>query len=730
MPEHDGGPRRDPSATLFVSDPTVEAEGMTRALRSSGYSVVDVPLSMLVARVAVQAPRVVLVDADSHGAFEVVARMRELPHGDGIPVLFIAEKGGAVANQDEALAHEGSGLFVRPLDLAALVREVDALTGDSRAAEAHAFKTNPVPQTILPAAKRPSSPPSMGSISAGLRSSWGSRARVHGQGAGEGVQATSDPPPPSSYVPPVRTAPLPAVSADLQRLLAEAEERAQVGADEPAIPSPDQEVEAMLPAELLAALDEPLEDEDHETDAPARSGGSNLGANLGTTGAHPALGARDRTHDGFGPRTTGASTGGGATPGSTSLTGVGTGEEPLTPGPAATTRARAAPGDRRPETVPPPTMSALGPVESTRTASPTAVGQAPLGWSGPHSAMRVIARAIATRTSGSLCVLSEAVERRVVLREGDIVTCASNAEDESLLAFLGVRGELPRETVRRLGTRFPPFGRHAGAALVARGYLRQDQMWPTLRAHAEWVLGRILPLHDAHAFMEAHPPGRLAGEPGVFGGVTGAAAFVEVVRRVVAPGDALELLGGGRTRLGLGEAASLLSECGLAQAETDRVELGAGRTFREAQGVAANGDGESDFATVVLALWHLGVLEIFRAAGASQSPGEDAAAEAAALDSEAIRERVRARLQLVEDGDYFAVLGVPRDATGYEVRRAFLELRRAFDPSRLLSPEVLDLTDDVRDITTVLEEAYEILKDAPRRERYRRAIEGTPGNWN
>jgi CheY-like chemotaxis protein len=723
MPEHDGGPRRDPSATLFVSDPTVEAEGMTRALRSGGYSVVDVPLSMLVARVAVQPPRVVLVDADSHGAFEVVARMRELPHGDGIPVLFIAEKGGAVANQEDALAHEGSGLFVRPLDLAALLREVDALTGDSRAEGAHAFKTNPVPQTILPGAKRPSSPPSMGSISAGLRSSWGSRGRgAQGQGAEEGVQVTSDPPPTSSYVPPVRTAPLPAVSADLQRLLAEAEARAQVGVDEAAIPSPEQEVEAMLPAELLAALDEPLEDEDHEADAPARSGP----ANLGTTGAHSAAGARDRTHDGFGPRTTGASTGGGATPGSTSLTGVGTGEEPLTPGPAATTRAREPSGERRPETAP-PSLSPLGPIESTRSASPTAVGQAPIAWSGPHSAMRVIARAVAARASGSLCVLSSAVERRVVLREGDIVTCASSAEDESLLAFLGVRGELPRETVRRLGTRFPPFGRHAGAALVARGYLRQDQMWPTLRAHAEWVLGRILPLDDAHAFMEAHPPGRLAGEPGVFGGVTGAAAFVEVVRRVVAPTDALELLGGGRTRLGLGEAASLLSECGLAQAETDRVELAAGRTLREAQDAVVNGDGESDFATVVLALWHLGVLEIFRAAGVSQSPGEDAAAEAAALDTEAIRERVRARLQLVEDGDYFAVLGVPRDATGYEVRRAFLELRRAFDPSRLLSPEVLDLTDDVRDITTVLEEAYEILKDAPRRERYRRAIEGAPG---
>jgi len=77
--------------------------------------------------------------------------------------------------------------------------------------------------------------------------------------------------------------------------------------------------------------------------------------------------------------------------------------------------------------------------------------------------------------------------------------------------------------------------------------------------------------------------------------------------------------------------------------------------------------------------------------------------------------------------DYFALLGVTHAATGYEVRRAFLELRRAFDPSRVLTPEIVDLAEDVRKITVVLEEAYDILKDAARRDRYRRAIEAAPG---
>jgi hypothetical protein len=44
----------------------------------------------------------------------------------------------------------------------------------------------------------------------------------------------------------------------------------------------------------------------------------------------------------------------------------------------------------------------------------------------------------------------------------------------------------------------------------------------------------------------------------------------------------------------------------------------------------------------------------------------------------------------------------------------------------MLTPEVADLAAEVRKITSVLEEAYEILKDNTRRDRYRRAIEAGP----
>jgi len=360
------------------------------------------------------------------------------------------------------------------------------------------------------------------------------------------------------------------------------------------------------------------------------------------------------------------------------------------------------------ESVPPPNAAA------PPLPPPTVLGEtdAPL----------MLARAIASRATGALCIESEEGVRRAVLREGDLVTAASGVDSESLLVFLGGRGDLPRDKVQQLGGKLPPFGRHAGAALVAHGHLRQDQLWPVLRAHAEWILGKAILVGAGTALIEAEPPGRLKNEPSVFGGSTGAEVLVEVVRRVIAPEDAVVRLGGSSGRLGEGSQSSLLSECALDATERDLVTRMRGSTVGEVLQVAQG----SDFASVVYALSLLGVVDVIRGVGSGRGVSAAEDAEIEALDEEAIRARVRARLEIVDDGDYFAVLGVAHDATGYEVRRAFLELRRAFEPARVLTPRIADLADDVRKISSVLEEAYEILSDNARRERYRRAIFAAP----
>lgn len=782
------------STTVFMSDPSAEAERIAQTLRAAGYLVVDVPLSMLVARVAVQRPRVILVDADGEGALEAIGRMRELPDSSSVDVLFCGRGGHQLTGVEDALAHEGSGFFPRPVNVPELVKKIELLTGRVSTPPPPSKRPSPAPPMLPPASirseKLPSQPPQ--SLPAPFQAIPSARV--------------SQPPMNQQSIPPevaVRRgthvqAPL---SDELQQLLAEAEDR--VAAAHPHVdstpPSPEEEIEAVLPEEILAALDEPLEeeedDDDHEPSLGAHnrattSGGSKHTTGTGmrqqqTTGSGGSVSAA-QTNDGsqfLQGRThgeTGAATNAGRPLGISSapresyndgLSEVPPPNDaqraPLPPfgsGPVFAAahndprrdsspppRTEHAPSafsttlgsehlaqnmssfDARPGSVPTDTSSAnaLPPVRSdppspvmlaSRKAESVPPPHAVPSVLGPGDAPRTLARAIASRVTGTLCFESKDGVRRAVLREGDLVTTASGVDDESLLAFLGARGDLPRERLAQLAGRFATFGRHAGAALVAHGYLRQDQLWPVLRAHAEWILGRAILTKEGTALIEPEPPGRLRGEPSVFGGSTGAEVFVEVVRRVVSTDDAIARLGGISSRVGPGENSALLTECALSAAEAESVKAAEGQTVGEVLATHP----ESDMASLLYALGALGVMEVLRSINGARKIAENAVG-VDALDVDAVRARVRARIEIVDEGDYFAVLGVSRSATGYEVKRAFLELRRAFDPARLLTPPVADLASDVRKIVTVLEEAYEILRDGARRERYRRAIDNSPG---
>jgi len=517
------------------------------------------------------------------------------------------------------------------------------------------------------------------------------------------------------------------LSGELEALLVEAEQR--IGgqlAHESMLPTPEEEIEAVLPADILASLDEPIDDEEEDNVPPDASlaafhKGNTTGAGKMTTGGENAAptgaGTPQPPHTAAKRGSSGSlppapKTHGGTNVGATS---------------ASTTGLRAGSDVQAREVSPsPPSVVHLPsplPVPIVEASALPVVMIAPPTVLGPTDAPRVLASAIAGRGTGVLAFESPEGAHRVVLREGDVVTAASSVDEESLLPFLAARGELPRDRVAQLAGKVPASGRHAGAALVAHGYLRQDQLWTVLRAHAEWLMGKVVALERGAAGFEADAGGRLRSEPSVFGGSTGAEVFVEVVRRGVSPAVAIERMGGDAARIVEGANAQLTSECALGAAETAWLGRIRGKTLAEALASA----GDPDSAAVLYALVSLGVCDVVRPIGAPRSQvAANAAAAADPLDDEAIRARVRARLQLVDEGDYFSVLGVSKTATSYEVKRAFLELRRTFEPSKLLTPSLGDLVDDVRKIASVLDEAYEILRDGARRERYRRAIDASP----
>jgi len=339
--------------------------------------------------------------------------------------------------------------------------------------------------------------------------------------------------------------------------------------------------------------------------------------------------------------------------------------------------------------------------------------------------VRAFARVVRARYTGALAFEDPSGIRRVLFRDGDFVTAASGADGESLVEFLTQRGDLPEDAAARIGRKLPQFGRHAGAALIAQGHLRQDDLWPVLRAHAEWLVARIVLLTRGAVSLESDAPARLQAEPAVFGGATGAEVLVEIVRRAVPPEEAMQRLGGPSALLQKGPNQSLLGECAIADSEAEIVRS----IGEEAVSEVLRRVGHKDFAAALYVLVELSVLSVATAERRTSRGAKrerEPAPKPDHLDHAALRARILARKALSEEGDYFALLGVPRSATSYDIRRAYTNLKDEFDPSRIVTTETVDLREDVDLILEVLAEAYEILEDDLRRDRYRRALDASP----
>jgi len=743
-------------AFIFVSDASAEAERLTASLRSRGYLVADVPLGLLVGRVGAQRPAIVLCDADAPSAIEVVERMREVPGGDAINVLFFGETGGVMDAQHERLSRQASALFVRPVDVYALLRKIESLIGRPvrRSSRPSALQLSSRAPVLVAATRRP------------YRYDTRARANPSQRPPAEHKAPPSLLPPRGGVEPPLAAAPRQTdvavppltdaarLSTELARLLGRAEERVSASQAPPPLGerlSPEAEIDAVLPPDLLAALDEPLDDLDDDDDdlrtpgsqssegsAPSRASRSESDSTAGTApgGSSHRFSAPETTSGGRtaeppdpdpvdpAPVTPPARPRGPASTTGTDMTGTAMSASFPLSGPAQPPPS--VPREEPPTGPATPRQITTRPPHLAREPVEMAVPAAPQPWVTidiPHSlgkgdVARVLARAVRARYSGAIAFEDTTGIRRVVFRDGDFVTAAAGIDGESLVAFLGQRGDLQPDAVQRLGRKLPQFGRHAGAALIAQGHLRQDDLWPVLRGHAEWLLTRLVLLESGAASLEHDVPPRLSAEPSVFGGATGAEVFIEVLRRAVPPDRAIAWLGGPGARFAAGDLGPLLAETALPDDDLRIVMSASGATLDELLERAPG----PDIAAVLFGLVELGVLKL-RTSAAPARPVQRAVDP---LDHDALRARVRARRALVDEGDYFALLGVERSATGYDIRRAYTDLRRELDPSRVLTPATADLSEDVELILEVLDEAYEVLRDQVRRERYRRALEQEP----
>jgi hypothetical protein len=212
-------------------------------------------------------------------------------------------------------------------------------------------------------------------------------------------------------------------------------------------------------------------------------------------------------------------------------------------------------------------------------------------------------------------------------------------------------------------------------------------------------------------------PARVLEEPAVFGGAAGTEIYLETIRRVVSPPEAFVLLGSEDNILSMGKHESLLGESALSQLDQQHTLEAVGRPLRQTM------DTRPDLVPILLGLTYLWVLSTGGEAPSRARPPVQARSQE--MDDEAFVTKIRTRRALVEDGDYFSILGVTRSATGYEVDRAREHLLNEYSDARLTA-RTAHLKDDLILLRATIDEAHLVLRDDVRRMRYRAALEAVP----
>jgi hypothetical protein len=333
---------------------------------------------------------------------------------------------------------------------------------------------------------------------------------------------------------------------------------------------------------------------------------------------------------------------------------------------------------------------------------------------GVSDAAMLLARMFAQGATGRVAFRREEVETVVFFDRGRPVFASSNEPRDRMGELLLREGKITASQYERCQTVVAESGRRMGEILVDFGYLKRRELLPAVRRHVEDIIYSLFAWErGSYAIM-------LDGEP--------CAERIRLSRHA-----ASLILEGIRRKLDRTTLERLIGSTSTVVEVRDRERLGGivhlGDLAVEERAALAAFDGQADLAHVastagvdiadVLPLaWGLCVLGLAIARRTDAELPDESAALVGETDLAIDRERVRARWQLVGEADYFALLGVRRDATGFEIRRAYQSARRDFAADCFPSDLRRELARELDDIAHVLDEAFRVLRDDRLRQTY------------
>jgi hypothetical protein len=336
--------------------------------------------------------------------------------------------------------------------------------------------------------------------------------------------------------------------------------------------------------------------------------------------------------------------------------------------------------------------------------------------------------------TGWLTIRRDDVEKAIVFDRGAPILAGSNVAADRLGDMLVRQGRLSAAQQAQCVATLIATRRRLGAILVEAGFIKASELAPLVRRHFEeiiyslfawetgtWSLSPDRPEKEENIQLTEHP----------------AALIIEGLRRKYGTARLRARLGSGHQVLRVVREArlsALLDRMGLTEDERGCLAWFDGLRSLDEIRLRGHAD-ENALLAVTLALVVLGRLQAVSASGDSDpapAPPGDGEPTGAGKDRERERDReidrarILARYALVREGDYFQLLGVSRDATLHELRRAHQTLVRDFSRQGLAQELAAELGPELVAVRAVIEEGLRVLADPRLRQRYQAHLPSPP----
>ncbi|MEM9488941.1 MAG: DUF4388 domain-containing protein, partial [Myxococcota bacterium] len=323
----------------------------------------------------------------------------------------------------------------------------------------------------------------------------------------------------------------------------------------------------------------------------------------------------------------------------------------------------------------------------------------------------LIERMFRRRFTGRIEFRRAATVKEILFEGGRPVFASSTSSDDRMGELLFREGKITTEQHQKVRTLVASSGRRMGEVLIEMGWLKRRELLPVVRRHIEnlvyslfaWDSGRYQVVEGDFAAAERI---RISRHP--------AALILEGVRRKYDIDSLVALVGAAESIIEViddRQLKTVVSVADLSAAERKVITGFDGEnTLDHVQRISQCELIEVYQLAYGLIAW--GAAQTLRRGETGALVASDAASPLVGATDLAIdRQRVLAKYSLVNEADYFTLLGVRRDATSFEIKRAY-ELARRDYASEGFPPEVRrELSGQIAEINELLDEAYQVLRD-------------------